>query len=270
MHRILSSGLASLLTVFFVLLGANAYAASALERIVERGTLVLGTSGNMPTMTQIDANGKLSGFDIDLASLMASSMGVKLEARVIEFSKLIPALQSGEIDLVISNMTITPERNLKVAFVGPYMESGKCIVTRDPRLAGAEAEAEESAKFDIPETRLAVLGGSTSERFARALLPQATLIKVSDFQQAAELVKSDQAHGLLTDYPVCLGILKDNPDAGFVTVFSLLTYEPIGIALPANDAQFINWTENFLQRAEGTQLLEKLGEQWFGKVKFGR
>ena len=59
--------------------------------------------------------------------------------------------------------------------------------------------------------------------------------------------------------------LKANPDAGFVSVFSLLTYEPIGIALPAEDTQFINWTENFLQRMKGTKGLDELARHWFGK-----
>ena len=52
-----------------------------------------------------------------------------------------------------------------------------------------------------------------------------------------------------------------------MSLFSLLTYEPIGIALPANDAQFINWTQNFMQRLEGTDTLVGLGKHWFGDMK---
>ena len=120
------------------------------------------------------------------------------------------------------------------------------------------------------ETRLAVLDGSTSVDFAHELFPEATLIKVDDYGRAAELVKNNEASGLLTDYPVCLAVLKANPDAGFVSVLSLLTYEPIGIALPAHDSLFINWTENFLDRMAGTNGLEELGQRWFGKVKLTR
>lgn len=242
---------------------AQAAPESGLVRITERGTLILGTSGNMPSMSQSDGAGKVVGFDIDLARVMASMMGVKLEARVLAFNELLPALESGEVDLVISNMTITPQRNMRVAFVGPYLRSGKCIVTRDEGLA----KAQESPDLNTQKTRLAVLEGSTSADFAQELLPEATLIKVDDYGRAAELVKAGEADGLLTDYPVCLATLKANPDAGFVSVFSLLTYEPIGIALPANDAQFINWTENFLDRMNGTNGLEELGARWFGKVK---
>lgn len=86
--------------------GAYARADSALTRILERGQLVLGTSGNMPTMSQVDAKGRVTGFDIDMARLMADSMGVKLELRVMPFGALLTALESGEVVVIISNLTI--------------------------------------------------------------------------------------------------------------------------------------------------------------------
>jgi len=67
-----------------------------------------------------------------------------------------------------------------------------------------------------------------------------------------------------------MATLKENPDAGFVTLFSLLTYEPIGIALPANDAQFINWTQNFLNRLDATDTLDGLSKSWFGTLTLGQ
>jgi polar amino acid transport system substrate-binding protein len=146
------------------------------------------------------------------------------------------------------------------------MVSGKCIVTKDE----AMAKAEQSTDLNTADTRLAVLSDSTSEDFASELLPEATLIRVQDYGKAAELVASDQASGMLTDYPICLATLKSNPDAGFVSVFSLLTYEPIGIALPANDAQFVNWTENFLERMDGTNGLAELSRRWFGDSELAR
>ena len=239
---------------------------SALSRIQERGELILGTSGNMPTMTQVDASGKVTGFDIDIARLMANVMDVKLVTKVMPFSELLPALEAGKVDVVISNVTITPKRNLRVAYVGPYLTSGKCIVTRDKALA----EAKKSPDLNTPATRLAALKGSTSEDFAKELFPQATIVTVEDYADAAGMLKDGKVGGLLTDYPICVATLKNNPDAGFVSLFSLLTYEPIGIALPANDAQFINWTNNFLQRLEGTDTLKGLSKLWFGEAGINR
>jgi ABC-type amino acid transport substrate-binding protein len=234
---------------------------AVLSRIEKSGKLVLGTSGNMPSMSET-RDGKLVGFDIDLARLMASGMGVKLDIKTMSFDKLLPALEKGDVDVVISNVTINPERNMRVAFVGPYMTSGKCIVTKKDALA----RAEEATDLNTPDTRLATLSGSTSAAFAKALLPNATMTLVDDYESAVTMVNSDTIGGLLTDYPICLSILKSYPDAGFVSLFSLLTYEPVGIALTGSDPLYINWTENFLTRVEGMGLLDELSMRWFGRA----
>ena len=244
---------------------ANVQVASAdssvLAGIEKSGKLVLGTSGNMPSMSET-RDGKVVGFDIDLARLMASGMGVKLDIKTMAFDKLLPALERGDVDVVISNVTINPERNMRVAFVGPYMTSGKCIITKKDALARAEAAEDLNAS----STRLAALSGSTSAAFAKALLPKASLTLVDDYAKAVTMVNSDTIGGLLTDYPICLSILKSHPNAGFVSLFSLLTYEPVGIALRGSDPLYINWTENFLTRVQGMGLLDELSLRWFGKA----
>lgn len=239
---------------------SNGSATDTLSRVQQRGELILGTSATMAPMTMTDSTGKPTGFDVDLARLMADVMEVKLTVKKLPFPELIPALQKGEVDLVISNMTITPKRNMKVAFVGPYLKSGKCIITKDENIA----KATQSDNLNRPQTRMVVLEGSTSADFVKTLLPYATLHTASDVDSGVQMVIDDKVGGMLTDYPICLSALQQNPDAGFVSLFSLLTYEPIGIALPANDPLFINWTENFLQRLNGTNTLQALGRRWLG------
>ena len=234
---------------------------SALARIEQRGELVLGTSGDMEPMSFTHADGKVVGLDIDIGRFMAQAMGVKLTTRTLPFTELLPALQRGEVDVVISNLTITPKRNMSVAFVGPYMTSGKCILTKQESLA----RAQQAEDLNTPDTRIAVMKGSTSEDFVRTLLPQATVMLADSRTAAVDLVKSDQAGGMLTDYPICMSSLKNYPEAGFVSLFSLLSYEPIGIALPGNDPLFVNWTENFLMRMEALGALDEIGKRWFGE-----
>jgi polar amino acid transport system substrate-binding protein len=233
---------------------------STLSKIRQRGALILGTSGNMPPMTQVDKDGKVTGFDIDMARLMAAGMGVKLEIKTMPFDQLLPALEHGEVDVVISNLTMTPERNMHVAFAGPYLSSGKCIITRREDLA----RAEKAGNLNVPGTRLAALAGSTSADFVKTLLPRASLTLVDSNDAGVKLITEDKVGGMMADYPVCLSILQRYPDDGFISLFSLLNYEPIGIALPANDTLFINWTENFLKRLEGVGQFDELSDRWFG------
>jgi ABC-type amino acid transport substrate-binding protein len=234
---------------------------STLSRIAKRGELILGTSANMAPMTFKQEDGKVVGLDIDLARLMAKSMDAKLSIRTMPFGELLASLERGDVDVVISNMTITTRRNMRAAFVGPYMTSGKCIITKEERVA----RAEQAEDLNTAETHMVAMAGTTSEDFVKTLLPEAIITTTESLDAAVNMVIKDEAGGMLTDYPICLSILKANPEAGFVSLFSLLTYEPIGIALPANDPLFVNWTENFLKRLEGTGMLDQIGEHWFGE-----
>jgi len=256
-----------LLLSLLMLLGSSSALMAAdgtpvMDKIKKSGELVLGTSATMEPMTFKRADGTLAGMDIDLAELMAGGLGVKLVTRVMPFEDLIPALQSGKVDVVISNMTINPGRNMDVAFIGPYLTSGKCIVTREESLA----KADEAGDLDMKSVKLAVLKASTSEQFVRTLMPNAGVVVIENTSEGAALVSSGKASGMLTDYPVCLATIKNNPDAGFATVFSLLSYEPVGIAVAGNDPLFINWSENFLERLDQTALLDVLGVKWFGDL----
>lgn len=252
----------SLLLLAATVVAPPSRAGETLDRVLERGRLVVGTSGNMPPMTLQMEEGKVVGLDMDLAKLMAQGMGVELETKVMPFDQLLPAVKAGEVDLALSNITMTPERNLAVAFVGPYLVSGKCIVTKEEKLA----QSEQVVEFDTPETTLAVLKGSTSELFVREVLPKATVVTVDDLFEGAALVKKGEVSGMLTEYPMCVETIARNPKAGFVSVFSRLTYDPIGVALPADDTHLLNWTRNFLNRLENTRLFDALRRKWLGEM----
>ena len=264
MHLFMRSFLA--VSIFFFIISSSVQAvegAPVISRIQKSGKIVVGTTGNMPLMTEKLMTGELVGFDIDLAKALAETMGVKLELKTMPFDQLIPTLEQGKVDIVLSNMTMTVDRNMHVAFAGPYFVSGKCLVTREQEIAQAEAPE------DLQETdaKIAVVKGTTSEIFVKELLPEAKRIPVENADKGTNMVAKGEANAFLTDFPICLSIIKRYPDSGFQSVVSLLTYEPIGIALPANDPLLINLAENFIDRAENVGLLQGLGLKWFGQAR---
>lgn len=231
---------------------------SALSRIVDKGTLVLGTSADMPPMSMETKDKQVIGYDVDLAGMIAEAMGVKLIVKVIPFSELLPSLHSGQVDIVLSAMTITPQRNLKVAFAGPYMVSGKCILTKEETLA----DVDEPSDMNRAGLKLGALKSSTSETFVKTRIPDAKLVVFNDLNTAVSAVLNSSADALIADYPVCVVSMLRYPNQELISVLSLLTQEPLGVALPV-DPLFINWMDNFLQNKNATGQLAELKSKWF-------
>ncbi len=250
--------------LFFMISSVHAADDSpVLSRIKNSGKLVLGTSGTMPLMSEKLMTGEITGFDVDVARAMAESMGVDLVIKPLPFDKLIPALETGKVDVVLSNMTMTVDRNMRVAFAGPYFVSGKCLVTKEQKMA----EADEPEDLENTDASIAVIKGTTSEVFVKELMPSVKRVPVSDVNKGTNMVAKGEVNAFLSDFPICLSVMKRYPNSGFQSVVSLLTYEPIGIALPANDPLFINLAENFIDRAENVGLMQSLAVKWFGEIK---
>jgi polar amino acid transport system substrate-binding protein len=242
------------------LTGKGTAVGPVMSSIQSKKALVVGTSGSMPPMNMTTKKGEVVGLEIDLARAMAKAMGVELQIKTMAFSKLLPALEAGHVDMVLSSMTITPERNQKVAFVGPYFISGKGLLTKIETLASAK----EPAAINTPATRLAALEGSTSEQFITDVIPKATLITAKTHDDAVQMVIQGQVDALIADFQFCAVSVLRNPDAGLLSIVTPLTYEPIGIALPPGDAHMVNWVTNFLNTTETSGDLARLKLYWFG------
>ena len=237
---------------------ANASATPVIDRIQKSGTLRVGMTGNMPPLNMTSKEGELMGYEVDLARAMAKSMGVKAKLETIPFAELLPALEAGKIDMILSNMTITPGRNLKVAFVGPYFTSGKAFLTKIKTIA----MADEADDIDARNTKLVALKGSTSQAFVETAMPEAQLVIAKDYDEAVKMVLEDKVHAMVADYPIAVVSVFRYPDQGLLSVVTTLTYEPIGVAVPAGDPLLVNWVENYLDIADSTGLLEELRGKW--------
>jgi polar amino acid transport system substrate-binding protein len=175
------------------------------------------------------------------------------------FNDLLPALEAGQVDMILSGMTITPLRNVRVAFVGPYFASGKSILTKKANVESVD----EIAKMNNPEKVLVALKGSTSQMFVEKFMPKAKLALADDYGQAVAMVRNDKAVVMVADYPICLVSVYRYPEAGLITLSKPISYEPIGVALPANDPLLVNWVQNFLNTLEKTGEMQLLVERWF-------
>jgi len=242
-------------------LGGGNAGGPVLNAIVQRGELRVGCAGDMPPLNMVTKEGALIGMEIDLAELIADAMGVAPKLVTMPFAELLPALEAGRIDMIISNMTMTAKRNLRVAFVGPYFVSGKALLTRFKTVAAVKDPAE----LNHSKTTLSTLEGSTSRDFARDFMPEAMVYAAGSYTEAVQMVVDGRVDAMLADYPICVVSVWRFPDAGLISLISPLTREPIGIAVPAGDPLLVNWLENYLEYLDDTEVLDAMRERWFSR-----
>lgn len=259
MKRTLVSLLICLMLSFGVSMVATAQEAPVLNRIIESGELRVGMSGTQPPFAMKTKTGELIGYEVDLATMLAAAIGVELKIVEIEFSELLPALKEGDVDVVMSGMTMTSERNLQAAFIGPYILSGKSILTTAATLNAMGGNVD----FNKANLTLATLGNSTSQDFVETMMPLANLMIVRDYDEAVQAVLDGKANAMVADFPICALSQMRNPNAGLATLSEPMTLEPIGMALPPGDSLLLNMVENFLVRLTGMGVLESQEAKWF-------
>ena len=233
-------------------------AGPVMDRILKKGELVVGTTANQPPLNATSKSGQVIGFDADLARSMADTMGVKIKFVTLPFAELLPALEKGKLDIILSGMTMSPERNLKVAFAGPYFISGKGVLTKAKNIAALES----AAGLNRSEFKVAALKNSTSQTFVEKNAPNAKLVTTDSYNQAVDMLIADKVDAVIADTPFCAFSVFRYGDRGLLAGQARLSFEPLGIAFQ-EDALLMNWMENYLLTLEGTGRLKRMHEFWF-------
>ena len=232
--------------------------APVLKRVLETGQLRVGMTGNQPPMNVKSRTGAFIGLDVDLANMLADAMNVKLTMVPKPFPQLLAALKAGEVDMVMSNMSITPQRTVDTTFIGPYMMSGKSILTKSTNLAAVSTPEE----INKAEFKIAVLENSTSQQFVEKNLANTSLVKTQNYDEAIDMVLNNKVDLMVADMTICILAVMRHPDSALATLKAPMTLEPVGIAISSGDAQFANLLTNYLTMFKGTGILDILHKKW--------
>src|SRR5215468_11590610 len=106
----------------------SANAQTTLEAVKQKGVLVAGSSAEYPPFEYV-ADGKLVGYDVDMAEEITRRMGVKVAWEKIDFKGIVAALTAKRVDVLITALTWTPERAERIAFSDPYFDAGIGAIT---------------------------------------------------------------------------------------------------------------------------------------------
>lgn len=226
-----------------------------LHEIIDRGILRVGMTGAQPPLNMKNAEGELIGLDVELAQALADAMKVELELVERPFANLLPDLEAGSIDLVISSLTITPARNARVAFAGPYLISGSTLLTRADLVQRVE-------DFNAAARTWAALESSTGKAVILEKFPLAQFVVIDNQEDAVQLILDGEIDGLVADFPFVEYALVRNLGKGLATLEVPLTTEPLGVALPANSPLFANLVQNYLNTLDYTGRLMQMKVRW--------
>ena len=155
--------------------------------------LIVGMELAYPPFEMTDQSGKPTGISVDLATDLAKSLGRPVVIQNTAFDGLIPALKTGKIDLVISSMTATAEREKSIDFSDPYISTGLCLLLKK------DSAAKGIADLDKDGVKVAVKKGTTGHLYATNTLKKAEIL-VLDKESAAVLeVSQGKADAFIYD-----------------------------------------------------------------------
>lgn len=231
---------------------------STLNAIVKRGELRVGLETGYVPFEMRDKRGGIIGFDVDLAKKMASELKVKVTFVNTQWDGIIPALLTDKFDILMSGMTVTPERNLQVNFSTPYIVIGQTLL-----LAKKDAGKIASYKdLDDPKYIVTTKLGTTGEIAARRYISKATIGTFETEADAALEVRNGRADAFVYDLPFN-SVYAAQYAGELIHLKEPFTREPLGWAVRKGDPDFLNWLDNFLQAIKSDGTYDVLYQRWF-------
>jgi len=239
---------------------------SVIEAVIDRGALKVGLSEFEP-WTMRDIDGELIGFEPDVSGALAEDMGVELELYPTPWDGIIPALLSGKFDVIISGMSVTSERNLKVNFSVPYARSGQRMLAN--RRLGEGMSVED---FNSPSVTFGARRGAVAVEAIREAFPQAELLLFDDEPTLVREVVNGNVHAMMSAEPLPSREIAKNPEALYRPTDRYFAGSVEAFALRKGDPDALNLFNNWIaDRSRSGWLRERhdywfVGNEWEGRV----
>jgi len=222
--------------------------------------IIVGMDLSYPPFETIGVDGKPSGISVELAEALADFLNRPLRFENIPFAGLIPSLQTGKIDVVISSMTDKEERRQSIDFSDPYLSVGLAL------LAGSQSPVTGPEDLDLPDRTVVVRLGTTGEIWARENLKQARLVVLERENTAVLEVIQGKADAFIYDQMSVWKQAKQHPEATRALLTPLQT-EHWAIGLRKGNEELRSEVNAFLQEFRAKGGFEELGNKYLGEQK---
>ena len=219
--------------------------------------LKIGVSATREPLSFVDKDGRVTGHDGELARLISSKLNRPIEFSNMKFMALIPALQSGKVDMILSGMTATDERKKAVNFTRPYFANAQVMLVKN---AVKTAAASDDPLAGLGNKRICVLNGSAGDLAARKNFPGAQFQTFTAAADAALAIKANKADAFIYDKSVLLNLVEKSPE--LVILDKPVAKLEVAAAIKKENSQLLSEINRALQNLKTEGALQRLRQKW--------
>lgn len=236
---------------------------NSLDTIKKNNKIKIGVFSDKPPFGFIDENGDNQGFDVYIAKRFAKDLlgdENAVEFVLVEAASRVEYLETGKVDIILANFTVTEDRKEKVDFTNPYMKVSLGVVSKDGSLITDVSQLEGK--------KLIVNKGTTAETYFTENYPNIELLKFDQNTEAFTALKDGRGDALAHDNTLLFAWALEND--GFTTgIEALGSLDYIAPAVSKGNTELLNWIneelttlgkENFIHEAYNATLQPVYGD----------
>jgi polar amino acid transport system substrate-binding protein len=236
-----------------------AVATDTIAEIQKRGKLRVGMEPGYMPFELTNKKGEIIGFDVDMAKRMAAAMKVELELVSTAWDGIIPALLTDKFDIIMSGMTVTQERNLRVNFADPYILVGQTVLIKKEMADTIKSYKDlNNAKYTVASKL-----GTTGEQAVKRMIPDAKYISYETEQEGVMELVNGKIDAFIYDLPSNAIAVAQKGAGKLVHLDEPFTKEPLAWAIRRGDPDFLNWLNNFMRQVKHDGVYDQIYRKWF-------
>ncbi|MGW4352487.1 transporter substrate-binding domain-containing protein [Nocardia sp. NPDC004582] len=243
-----------------VALAALALAATACggaKPEADKGKLVIATSGTYKPIT-FSEGGKLTGYDIDMGTEIGKRLGVRVEFVSGQLSGLLPGLNAGKFDAVMSGLLMTDQRKQSITFSDPYLADGTIAVVKS-----GTTKVTDITKLD--GLKVGVIGGSATQTAIEKLGGYSELKEYPGGPEGFADVAAGRIDVFAAGRIAAMDYVKTSPKGSELrTVGEIFNPLPAGVGLPKNDTTLKPRIDKAIADLAADGTITTLQRKWFG------
>lgn len=203
-------------------------------------------------------NGQYAGIEADLARALAAGLGKNVSFVECPWNDLIPALLDNRIDIIMSGMTITGLRSVRIAFADPYIRSGQACLTSNKH--AKDLLTAESLLFS--DLRIGSEKGTTGEFIVQQNLSKAKKVSFADPQKAAKAIEGGRIDLFVHDAPVVWWLASMYEAQGLTALPFFISQEDLAWGVRKDDAALLDSANRFIEAWKQSGQLKALLHRW--------